>query len=526
VSEDSSVYPMPAAPPAGDPMLAAPPASALKARSIEGAVVMTLSQVIRVVIQLVSQIVLARLLVASDFGLLAMALPLVSFIQIFAEIGFAQGIVQRPELTAARVSALFWLNLLLSLFVAVLVAVSAPIAAWIYHEPRVVPIMLAFAAIVPIGALQVLPNALLTRQMRFRALAATEVATSLVSITATILLALQGWGTWSLVWGQLAGSVASTSCNWLACRWWPSRPRRFAGLREDMKFGSGMLGSNLAVFLIQSGDNVIVGVTTGTAALGIYDRSYRLVAMPLGQLVAPIGRVAVPLLARLVGRPEVYARTYLDLFRALALLTTPLMLTCIVNADAVIAVMFGPRWAAAAPVFGWVCVGGLTSAVYGSIAWLFISQARTHEMMRMNLVVMVISFASFFIGSHWGVAGVAAAGAIGFVLIANPLNFRAVTRVGPIRGRDIAYAAAPIVLQTAIAGLLLVLQRRLGWIGPLQVLAALVVAYATFAVSALLVPGQRKIIDHLLDIARMARGVAKSGENASLDDVLDLEQPR
>jgi hypothetical protein len=69
-------------------------------------------------------------------------------------------------------------------------------------------------------------------------------------------------------------------------------------------------------------------------------------------------------------------------------------------------------------------------------------------------------------------------------------------------------------------------QLRMRWTGPTQVLAALGLAYATFAVSALLVPGQRKIIDHLLDIARMARGVAKSGANTSLDDVLHSEQPR
>ncbi|WP_295630943.1 lipopolysaccharide biosynthesis protein [Novosphingobium sp.] len=512
-------------------MLAVPPAESLKRRSLEGAAVMTASQIVRIVLQLGSQIVLARLLYAADFGLLAMVMPMVSFIQIFADIGFAQGIVQRAELTRARVSALFWLNLALSLIVALLVAASGPIAVWIYHEPRVLPVMLVFACIVPIGALQVLPNALLTRQMRFRALGLTEVATSLTSITATIVLALHGWGVWSLVYGQLAGAVVSTAINWLACRWLPSAPRRFSGLLEDVKFGSGLLGSNLAVFLIQSGDNMIVGITTGTEALGLYDRSYRLVAQPLGQLVAPIGRVAVPLLARLVGRPEVYARTYLDLFRALALLTMPLMLVCIFNADAVITLLFGPRWAAAAPVFGWVCVGGLTSAVYGSIAWLFISQARTHEMMRMNLVVMVISFVSFFIGSRWGVAGVAAGGAIGFVLIATPLNFRAVTRVGPIARRDIAFAAAPIAIQALIAGLLLVMQRKLGWTGPTQLLAALGVAYLTFAVSALLVPGQRKIVGHLVDIARMARGVAlsasaKSGRNTGVDDLPDPEQQR
>lgn len=507
-------------------MLATPPAESLKRRSIEGAAVMTVSQVIRIVLQLGSQIVLARLLFAADFGLLAMVMPVVSFIQIFADIGFAQGIVQRAELTRERVSALFWLNLALSVVVALLVAASAPVAVWIYHEPRVLPVMLVFAAIVPIGALQVLPNALLTRQMRFRALGLTEVATSITSIVATVALAWLGWGVWSLVYGQLAGSLVSTACNWLACRWLPSAPKRFSGLIEDVKFGSGLLGSNLANFLIQSGDNMIVGVTTGTAALGLYDRSYRLVVQPLGQLVAPIGRVAVPLLARLVTRPEVYARTYLDLFRALALLTTPLMLVCIVNADAVIAVLFGPRWAAAAPVFGWVCVGGLTSAVYGSIAWLFISQARTHEMMRMNLVVMVISFASFFIGSRWGVTGIAAAGAIGFVALSTPLNFRAVTRVGPITGRDVLFAAAPVAVQSAIAGLLLVMQRGIGWSGPTQLVAALGVAYATFALTALLVPGQRKIIDHLLDIARMARGVAKSAPNASLDDMLDPEQAR
>ena len=73
-----------------------------------------------------------------------------------------------------------------------------------------------------------------------------------------------------------------------------------------------------------------------------------------------------------------------------------------------------------------------------------------------------------------------------------------------------AFAAAPLAIQTAIAGLLLVMQRKTGWTGPVQLLAALGLAYATFALSALLVPGQRKIIDHLLEIARMARGIAKS----------------
>lgn len=509
-----------------DRMLAAPPAAALKRQSIEGTVVMTVSQVIRIVLQLFSQIVLARLLFAADFGLLAMVMPFVSFVQIFADIGFAQAIIQRAELSRERVSALFWLNTALSFFVAVVVAASAPLAVWIYHEPRLLPIMLVFAAIVPIGALQTLPNALLTRQMRFRAQSITEVATSLTSIAVTVVLATRGWGTWSLVYGQLGGSVVSTTCSWLACRWRPSAPRRLSGLIDDVKFGGGLMGANLANFLIQSGDNMIVGVTTGTAALGLYDRSYRLVVQPLGQLVAPIGRVAVPLLARLVGRPEVYRRTYLDLFRALALLTTPLMLVCVEDPGQVILLLFGPRWVVAAPVFAWVCVGGLTSAVYGSVAWLFISQARTHEMMRMNLVVMGISFASFLIGSHWGVAGIAAGGAIGFVLLATPLNFRAVTRRGPISGSDIVFAAMPIIIQTALAAVLLQWQRRLGWNGPAQVLAALATAYAFFAMSALLVPAQRKIVEDLLAMAQMARDLARSRGGTCLDNALEAGRDR
>ena len=82
------------------------------------------------------------------------------------------------------------------------------------------------------------------------------------------------------------------------------------------------------------------------------------------------------------------------------------------------------------------------------------------------------------------------------------------------------------MIQSLIGALLLVIQRGLGWTGPTQLIAALGTAYATFALIAAMVPGQRKIIDHLFDIARMARGVAKSTGNAGLDDVLDAEQPR
>ena len=202
---------------------------------------------------------------------------------------------------------------------------------------------------------------------------------------------------------------------------------------------------------------MIVGLMAGRVALGLYDRSYRLVVQPIGQILSPISRVAVPLLSRFGNQPDEYRAAYLKIFRAIILVSVPAMLVCISDGPTMIHLLLGPRWDQAGPIFSWICVGGLTSGIYSSSFWLFTSQARTREMRNIMTVAAVINFLSYVIGAFWGIIGVAAMAAAVFVLITTPMVLYVATRSGPVHYKDLLRHGTPLVIWSAITYAVLVL---------------------------------------------------------------------
>ncbi len=467
-------------PTSDDPFEVALSVENLKRKSLQGSFATVLSQFFKMLIQLGSQVILARLLFPADFGLLAMIYPVVGFIQIFNDIGLGQSLIQRSELEQKRVSALFWVNMALSIGLACTVVAAAPLTAMVYHQPHVVGPMIFLGVLIPVGALGIHPTALLSRQMRFQWMAWNEVATSLIGVVVTIVCAKKGLSYWSLIAGQFASTICGNLSAWVACKWRPSRPNFVRSAWEDLRFGANLTGANLATFLTMSGDNMIVGLMAGRVALGLYDRSYRLVVQPISQILSPVSRVAVPLLSRFAHQPAEYRAAYLKVFRAIILTSVPVMLVCIMDGRMLIHVFLGPRWDQAGPIFSWICVGGLTSGIYSSSFWLFTSQDRTAEMRRIMTVAAVINILSYLVGIIWGIVGVAAMAAVVFVLITTPLVLYVATRSGPVHYRDLLRHGAPFVVRSIlIYALLAAISHHLPFPAVVHIAIDVVVAYGT-----------------------------------------------
>src|SRR6202012_507023 len=170
-----------------DRFVVAGDAEGLRRRSVRGSFATVLSQGTKMVIQIGSQIVLARLLVPAEYGLIAMAYPVIALVQVFNDAGLGQAVVQRPTLVQKQVSALFWVNVAISCLLACLVALLAPLAAWIYGEPRLVLLTIILGLTLPVTALSIIPGALLSRHMRFGLLARNEVLAMLAGTGVTII---------------------------------------------------------------------------------------------------------------------------------------------------------------------------------------------------------------------------------------------------------------------------------------------------------------------------------------------------
>jgi len=475
----------------------APDHADLKRRSVRGAAATFGAQGVRFFMQFAAQIALARLLTPEQFGIVAMVAPLIGLVQLFAELGLAQAVIQRPSLTHRELSGLFWINAAVSLGLAALMLIAAPLVAAFYNEPKTMAVTASLAVPLVLGGLGAQQMALMNRRLQFTALAAIDVGSTAASAAVGILCAWNGLGYWSLVAMQVANNAVNLAAAWVASGWRPGPPRLDAAVAPLLRFGGNVTGYNLVTYFSFNLDNVLIGWASGVAALGLYNRAFRLLLPSIMQLTTPFTRITVPLLSRLQAEPDRYRNTFSQVLRALLLVTLPGLVWGIVFADQVIVTLLGARWQAAGPIFAALGVGSLLLPVNNAMTWLFISQGRTREQLVWGAVGSGIVLVSFVVGLPWGPVGVATASA-GFAwVIGAPLLFWAATRSGPVGLRDLMSAVFPVALASLGAGVILALIPSEFWLGGVVGLAAaLIGSYTVTAmVLACLPTGNRMLRD-------------------------------
>lgn len=427
------------------------PGTGLRRHSIRQSSVTVSGQAALAGIQLLSILVLARLLQPSDFGLLAMVATLVAFTRLFVDFGLTQAAVQAEAFDQRQASGLFWLSAALSVALAVGTAALAPIVAWLYGEPELVGITLVYAAVALVNGLGTTPRALFTRQMAFRSIVASEVVAAAIGMFVAFGIALLGGGYWALVAIPSVRAVIGTSYLWVRLAWRPSRLGRDLKVFDLLGFGSKLSASNLANFFNRNADDVLVGWRWGAGALGQYAAAYRVLMLPLAQVSAPVSRIALPALARLREDPDRYREAYLRVVRVLTSATSPLMGFAAVNATWVVAILLGPGWDEAARILTWLALAGIVQPLSNSTGWLFVTQGRLGEQVRWSVVSAVLAVTSFVVGLPFGAVGVAAAYALSGLAIRFPLLMRWIGRRGPVSTSDLLRVFALPLTLTLVA---------------------------------------------------------------------------
>lgn len=475
----------------------------LKRRSVHGGLLILASQGAKFVIKFGSAIVVARLLTPADFGMLAMVSPILGFLSTFNDVGFGQAIVQSPQITKDQTSALFWRNMFISIALAAILSLLAPLTAKLYHEPRTITLLIAMGGLLVLSTLGLVPGALLKRQMRFGPTSIIDVAGLVIGTTVTIVTAARGFHYWSLVIGQFATSLTSVALSFTYAQWFPTIALKAENLNTFMRFGANLTLVNVATYFSMTADNMIVGAVAGKVQLGLYDRSYTLTIGPLNQLLSPVSQISVPLLSRLQDKPELYKTSYNHMLRMALTLTMPAMLFCVVTAKHLVPLMLGPKWTLAAPIFGWVCFGGLVAPLFSSTGWIFTTQNRTGEQMKASILTALISIASFAFGVHWGAIGVACVSALSFTFIQVPLMLYVMTRKGVITLSNVTRTLTPFAIATLLVAIPLYHMRD-AWTFP-QMASLLLLSYTSFVAALMVLPGGRDFRKMLRDIGGMVR---------------------
>ncbi len=386
--------------------------SDLRHRSVRGGLVTLTSQGVQFVMQTVSTIVLAHLLVPADFGLVAMVTAITGLGQAFSDLGLSEATIQHPEITHDQVTNLFWVNVGIGVLLAAVTAAMAPFLAAFYHEPRLIGITLVVSLTFVFSGLRVQHGALLQRNMRYFAMAVRDVTSYLVAVPFAIILAMRGAGYWAIVALPLTLNGTGMLLSWAMVRWLPGLPRRGASVRPLITFGGNVAASFLTMTVTRSTDSVFIGWYWGAAPLGLYSRAMNLLFLPVRQLGAPARSVAVPTFSRLQDAPEAMARYYLRLANIIVWITAPVFGFLFVAANPVIVLTLGSNWRAAGPVFQILAVFALGQLLYESVTWLLISRGQSRRLLKLVMIICPVAVASYAIGLPFGIKGVALAGTL------------------------------------------------------------------------------------------------------------------
>ena len=404
-----------------------PPLSLLSSGAT-GAMWLTASQVIAQVIHVTIRVFLARLLLPSDFGLLAAAVTVISAMNLLLDLGFSAAIVQRRDLDRAAESTAFWLVLLSAVLGAMFLFGVAPLAALFYRIPEVRPVLQVLSVSLVLSAPESFFAALLQRDLRFRLLGVRRVLGAFVAGAVALTLALLGFGVWALVAHVLIQAVLGSIFLGIAVGRLPQMELSRTVLSEFWRFGRFVIAARAVNYLSRNADNLLCGRYLGASALGFYSFSYQAVLLPLQYFARPVASVSFPAISKIQDDLSRVRNAYERGLELIALPSTALAAIAGVTCDAWIPVIMGEIWLPTVPVFKVLSVVASLQALLTLNPPVLLALGKPKVSLYLTIFRTVFYVSGFAGGLSWGVTGVAV-GYLIAVLITCPIQLMVVLRV-------------------------------------------------------------------------------------------------
>ncbi|WP_380787428.1 lipopolysaccharide biosynthesis protein [Sphingomonas sp. R86521] len=473
-------------------------------RAVMGTMYTGAAQAIRIPLTFALQIILGRILLPQEFGVVAMATPIIVLIEIFTNLGLAQAVVQREKITQADLTSIYWVSLGGASLMLLTVVLSSPLIARMYGQPEVRDIVIVLALQMPIAAIAGHASALMARRMRFGAIALVDVVGTLVVFAVSILAALKGAGYWSIVLGTVAGTLTRAVMDRQLCGFRPGRPTWSPAAPEMMAFGGKLLSASLLNYVSNYANTVVIGVLMGARTLGLFDRSFALVLRPIASVTLPVTRIAVPLLSRLRGDADRYAAAFSALLQGTVLIAMPGLITASVLAHDVVFMLLGKNWLPMTPMFSAISIAAIFQAFSGASSWLFESQNRAGEQISVAWRSGLLMIGSLLCGLPFGAVGIAISYAI-FAPLFHGVYLWAASRNGPVTHEIVGRAIYPLFIAAigAVAGALIVDRFVFGLY--VRVVLGAIVAYTLSGCMLMTFSEGRRIVASIATLGRMAR---------------------
>ena len=380
--------------------------SLLRARTVSGIFWTFLEQFSKRGISLLVTLLLARLLLPEDFGLLAMISVFVTIASSLMDSGIKQAVIRKKKVDQKDLDTAFYTNVALGLMAYLILFFFAPLIASFYDEERITLLIRVAGLVVVINSFHIIQSAVLTRNLNFRIQLKASIPASFVSGLAAVFVAYHGGGVWALITQLLLSSLLLATFLWWLQNWRPSLSFDYSVLKELYSFGYKLF---LASFLSLVAKNIYVLVIAslfGAAVAGLYYFAHRIKELVIDQLVRAIQKVTYPALSKLQDEDERLKEGY----RKVLTVTTFVLFPCITMmaalASPIFEIAFPDRWNPAIPYLQIMCIASLLYPLHAINLNILKVKGRSDLYLGISVFKKVMTFSILFASYRFGVVGI------------------------------------------------------------------------------------------------------------------------
>lgn len=376
----------------------------------------------------------ARLIPPAEYGIFALAMPVVAVGLSLTNFGLPQAIVQQKTITHAEVSTLFWANAGFASLGALAIFASAGWAAEIFHQPEVANVYRVTSIVVVLAAILGQYGAMMRRRLQIAQFEALMLIGEAAGVAVAVATALMGWSYWALVAQQIAVQGVPVVLAVTRIGWLPSGPHkaRLGEVTGALSFGGYIAGMGIMNRLMSYTGTLIAGAQLGTTAAGLYGRAVRIGNIPPLRIMQPLSGTIMPALSRLQDDPEAMRAMFVRMISRANLLLVPVAVIMAAGAAPIVTILLGPKWTEATPLMFWMSLMTLRASANHGLRYALLAHGKSREIFFNTLARFIVVIATLYFSAPYGLVTMTASYMLVETFITLPMMMHLALRFTPL----------------------------------------------------------------------------------------------
>lgn len=361
-------------------------------------------------------VILSRLLLPSEFGLIAMLGVFIALGGSFINSGLSQSLIRTVDVDEEDYSTVFFFNLVVSIVVYALIYISAPSIARFYNQGQLELIVRVYSITFIINAFSTIQITRLSRMLDFKTQMLVSIPSLLFSSIVGVIMAFAGFGVWSLVWSAIVQSLVSTIQFWYYTKWVPLWLFNKEKFKYHFHFGMKLLFSGILDILFTNAYTIIIGRYFAASQVGYYNRANSLQMLPASTLSSIVANVSFPLFASIQNDAVRLKVVYKKIMQMVIFLVAPTLIFMAILAEPLFRFLFTEKWLPAVPYFQILCLNGILYPIHSYNLQILNVKGRSDLFLRLEIIKKIIAVLVIIISFQFGILGLLYGSVIASVL--------------------------------------------------------------------------------------------------------------